>query len=79
MKKLSFCHILQVTTDIITIFGRDEYIYRGIIFVKCCAILPQNVWVIEIFLLLRIFVILEIIDMENYENQQQIYIQFARM
>ena len=54
--------IKKTIGDIITIFGTGWDIHLGIIVVKFGAILPQTIWVIEIFLLLWIFVISTIIN-----------------
>ena len=48
--------------DIITIFSTVWDIHIGIIAVKLGAILPQKIWVVEIFFLLWIFIISEIIN-----------------
>ena len=50
-------------TGIITIFDIVWDIHPGIIIsVKFCAILPQKIWVIEIFLLFWISIISEIVS-----------------
>ena len=61
-RKHSFYHNLKTRTDIITTFSRVWDMYPGCIPVKFCAIPPQIIRVIEIFLLLWIFVISEIIN-----------------
>ena len=42
-RKHNCCHILQIITDIITIFGRVWDMDSGIISVKCCLFLPQEI------------------------------------
>ena len=49
-------------------------IYQGFISVKFCLILPQTIRVIKIFLPLWTFIVSEIINTKNTENQQYIYI-----
>ena len=59
-----------------TIFEIVWDIHPGIISVKFCAILPQAIWVIEIFLLLWMFIILEIINTKTLKfNNKFAYLE----
>ena len=74
-RKQNFCRNSKTIADVI-IFCTVWDIHLGIISVNFGAILTQKIWVIEIFLLLWIFIISEIINTKSTKNQQQIYIQF---
>ena len=60
-----FHHNLNTITYIIIILGTVWNIHLGIISVKCGATLPQKFELFEIFLLLQIFIISEIINTKH--------------
>ena len=73
MKKNIFCHISQTIADIITIFGRVQHIYPEIISVKFCAILLQKIWVIEVFFILWIFIVWQIINTKHWKSTTNLH------
>ena len=66
-------HISQTIIDIIIIIGRVYHIYPGIISVTFCAVLPQQSWVIEIFLLLLIFIFRRLLTRKHWKSTTNLY------
>ena len=76
LQYIIFMKIVEENNLHVHYFGIVYDVYPIIISVKLCAILSQKIWVIEIFILLWIFIISEII---NSKHIQYAYLQSILM